>query len=182
MDTFLLQFPYLPTFLLQFLHFIYFLQFSSVHQHLLFYFFGHLCCWLLLMCHSFLQSYSSSYITYISYSSVHFISILFLYLYFFSPPPHLFCLLFYFFVHLCWAVGFRKYRKTVIILFHPLQNLIEAAPADHIKFNLVRGMLPSSSIWYSSSVLLLVFLVSLLYGLHLVFVLVYCWVERSNRQ
>ena len=92
MDTFLLQFPYLPTVLLQFLHLIYFLQFSSVHQHfLLFYFFGHLCCWLLLMCHSFLQSYSSSYITYISYSSVHFISILFLYLYFFSPPPFFVC-------------------------------------------------------------------------------------------
>ena len=49
---------------------------------------------------------------------------------FFLPPP-LLVLLFYVFGHLCWAVGFRK---TVIILFHPLQNLIEAAPADHIKF------------------------------------------------
>ena len=134
---FLLQFPYLPTVLLQFLHFIYFLQFSSVHQHfLLFYFFGHLCCWLLLMCHSFLASYSPTRVlTLHIFSTVQFISSAFSFcICIFSPPPHLFCLLFYFFVHLCWAVGFRKYRKTVIILFHPLQNLIEAAPADHIKF------------------------------------------------
>ena len=112
-----------------------FLQFSSVHQHfLLFYFFGHLCCWLLLMCHSFLASYSPTrFLTLHIFPTVQFISSAFSFcICIFSPPP--LCLLFYFFVHLCWAVGFRKYRKTVIILFHPLQNLIEAAPADHIKF------------------------------------------------
>ena len=73
-----------------------FLQFSSVHQHfLLFYFFGHLCCWLLLMCHSFLASYSPTrFLTLHIFPTVQFISSAFSFcICIFSPPPLVFVIL-----------------------------------------------------------------------------------------